>query len=268
MHDEHDRLAGQWALVTGASSGLGADFARELAARGADLVLVARREERLRSLAGELTAAHGIRVHLIPMDLAVPGAAAHLVEQLDDLGVAPDLLINNAGAGTFAAFHDTPWSRLESLIQLDVVALTELTRLLAGEMVARGRGRILQVASISAYQPTPGYAAYAAAKAYVLSFGEAFGHELRGTGVTLTVVSPGVTATEFMDTAGHRLSWFDRALMMESATAARAGIRALLEGRDSVVLGPINAFDTWAMRFLPRRWATAIADLTMRVGAS
>ncbi len=267
MHDDSRQLAGRWALVTGASSGLGADFARELAARGADLVLVARRSDRLAALADELTRSAGVRAEVIAMDLATAGAAVELRRRTDSLGVDVDVLVNNAGFGQHGQLLDTPWERTAQLIQLDMVTLTELTRLYAVDMVARGRGWILQVASVSAYQPTPTYASYAAAKSYVLSFGEALAHELQGTGVHCTVVSPGVTATEFMEAAGHRLTLFDRMLMMESPAVARAGIRAMLAGAGTVVPGFANAFNTWAMRFLPRGWATAIAALTMRLGA-
>jgi hypothetical protein len=267
MDDQGRQLAGHWALITGASSGLGVDFAREFAARGADLVLVARRRERLAELADELTESAGVRVHAVALDLAVADAAREIERRTDSLGIQVDVLVNNAGFGVHADFLDTSWEELDRLLQLDMVTLTELTWRYTTGMVERGRGWILQVASISGYQPTPGYAAYAAAKSYVVSFGEALGHELRGTGVHCTVVSPGVMPTEFMDVAGHRRTTYDRLLMMEGADVARAGVRAVLEGRGSIVPGPVNAFNTWAVGMLPRRWATGIAALTLRIGA-
>jgi uncharacterized protein len=266
MDDQGRQLAGHWALVTGASSGMGVDFARQLAARGANLVLVARRRERLVEVADELIESAGVRAEVIAMDLAVAGAADRLRRRTAALGIDVDVLVNNAGFGIHGDFLDMPWEGTERLIRLDMITLTELTRLYAEGMVARGRGWILQVASISAYQPVPSYAAYAAAKSYVLSFGEALGHELRGTGVCCTVVSPGVTATEFMERAGHRLTSFDRLALMESPVVARVGIRALLAGRGSIVPGLANAFNAWVMRFVPRRWAIAIVALTMRLG--
>src|SRR5512134_3252055 len=186
-------LRGRWALVTGASSGIGADFARELAARGMHLVLVARREERLRALAEELERAHGVRTRVIAADLAKPDAPRALHERLRGEGVAVDVLVNNAGFGVYGAFLDVPWEREREMIELDVVALLHLTKLFARDMRERGFGRVLEVASIGAFQPSPTYAAYSAAKAFVQSFGEALACELRGSGVTVTTISPGVT---------------------------------------------------------------------------
>jgi hypothetical protein len=257
-------LRGKWALVTGASSGLGVDFARELACRGASLLLVARRKERLEEVASELRSAHGVEADALALDLEARGAAADLYDQVRSLGRSVDILVNNAGFGIYGKFLDLPWEREAAMLDLDIVALVHLTRLFAPDMVQRGWGRILQVASIGAFQACPTYAAYGAAKAFVLNFGEAFNHELRGTGVSCTVVSPGVTATEFHQVAGQKMTAYQRLMLMTSRQVAAAGIRALLAQRSSVVPGFMNALGAWSMRFLPRRLATALAYRTMR----
>lgn len=260
-------LRGRTALVTGASSGLGVDFATILAEHGCHLVLVARREERLLTLADDLAQRHAVRTHVVPMDLAVPGAPQALHERLRGQNVAVDVLVNNAGFGIHGEFVDIPWEREEEMLRLDVVALVHLTKLFVRDMVARNFGYVLQVASIAAYQPAPTYATYAAAKAFVLSFGEALSYELRRTRVRVTVLSPGVTATEFLDVAGQRPSLFQRLTMMQSRPVAEAGIRAMLRGRPSTVAGVPNALAAWSQRFVPRRLQAALASVAMRVGA-
>ena len=260
-------LRDRWALVTGASSGIGADVARELAVRGAHLVLVARREERLRALADELEKAHGVRTRVVAMDLAAPEAPRLLHEQMTREGIAVDVLVNNAGFGVFGPFLDVPWERDRQMLELDVLALVHLTKRFASDMRARGFGRVLQVASIGAFQPSPTYATYSAAKAFVQSFGEALACELRGTGVSVTVVSPGVTETEFFAVAGQQRSLFQRLTVMSSAKVARSAVRALERGRPLVVPGFANAMTAWSMRLLPRRWQASLAKTAMTLGA-
>ncbi|HVO38339.1 MAG TPA: SDR family oxidoreductase [Spirochaetia bacterium] len=256
-------LEGRTAVVTGASSGLGADFSRELASRGAGLVLVARRADRLESLRGELASRHGVRVEVIPMDLVPADAPQRLHDEVSRRGLAVDILVNNAGFGLYGKFLEVPWERERSMIELDILSLTAMTRLFAPDMVSRGFGRILEVSSIGAFQPSPTYAAYSAAKSYVLSFGEALAYELRGTGVSCTVICPGVTATEFLSVAGQSATAFQRSSMMKSADVARIGIEALLAGTSSVVPGFMNAFLAWSTRFLSRRAAAAMANRFM-----
>jgi short-subunit dehydrogenase len=254
------KLLGKRAVVTGASSGLGVDFARELARLGSDLVLVARRVDRLEALAAELTKEHGVRVEVVAMDLGAPGAAQTLHAKVG----GADILVNNAGFGLYGDALDMDWQRERAMLELDIVTLVELTKLFGKEMRQRGFGRILQVASIGAYQPTPLYATYSAAKAFVLSYGEALNYELRGTGVTCTVVSPGVTATEFLEVSGQKKTLYQRIFMMQSPEVARLGVRAMLRGKPSVVTGFSNALAAWSMRLTPRRLQTAIAYLSMR----
>lgn len=256
-------LGGRTALVTGASSGLGVDFARELARRGADLILVARREERLHEVAEKLRAAFDVRTTVVAADLADP----HTPEMLYQTLAAQhrvDILINNAGFGLYGHELDIAWPDTRRMLQVDIVAPTHLTKLFAQDMRTRGWGRILQVASIGGYQPSPSYAAYSAAKSYVLHFGEALNAELRGTGVSCTVVSPGVAATEFLAVSGQRLNWFHRATMMRSAKVAAIGVRAMLRGRSSVVTGLANQLMVFFVRFTPRVLQARIAGVLMR----
>jgi short-subunit dehydrogenase len=257
-------IRNRWALVTGASSGLGVDFARELARRGCNPILVARREERLRALAAELSETYGVDADVVPMDLGARDAPERLYRAFSDRGRRVDILINNAGFGVHGKFLDNAWERERAMLELNIIALVQLTKLFAAGMVERGFGRILQVASTAAYQPVPTYAAYGASKAFVLSFGEALNHELKGTGVTCTVVSPGVTETEFQTVAGHEYNSYMRLTQMKSADVARIGIRAMLRGRSSVIAGLHNALLAGSGRLTPRRLTTALAGFFMK----
>jgi WS/DGAT/MGAT family acyltransferase len=245
-------LHGKWALVTGASSGLGIDFAHLLAARGANLVLVARRGEPMRELAAELKRTHGAHCHVIAMDLARRGVGAELHAKVKARRVAVDILINNAGYGVFGDFVDQDVDREIDMLQLNVIALTELTHAFAADMARRGAGRILLVGSLGGFQPLPMYAAYAASKAYVLSFGEALHEELKDRGVTVTVLCPGVTATNFLAVSGQGSMPLPDVLTMESRPVAEIGLKALDAGQASVVPGLPNRATAFANRILPR----------------
>jgi short-subunit dehydrogenase len=256
-------LANKTALVTGASSGLGVDFARQLAAKGANLVLVARRQDQLCAVAAEIEKEYAVSALAIPMDLAAPEAPQALYDQLQQLGIKIDVLVNNAGFGVFGNFVEVPWERYKALLDIDVVTLTHLTRLFLPDMVSRGSGYVLQVASNGAYQPTPTYAVYAAAKSYVLSMGEAINFELRGTGVSVTVISPGITATEFLKVSGQPISLYQRLVRMDSKTVARIGIDSLLRRRASVVPGFVNSLVALSTRLFPLRMLAALAYYSM-----
>lgn len=260
------KLAGKTALVTGASSGLGADFARQLAEHGCHLILVARRQDRLLALKQEISARHDLTIDVIPLDLGVRGAPETLYQQTLALGRQVDVLINNAGFGLHGEFLSIPWEREEEMLLLDIVTVAHLTRLFVKDMVARRFGYVLQIASIGAYQATPSYASYAAAKSYVLHYGEAINVELRGSNVHVTVLSPGITATEFLEVAGQTPSLYQRMAMMDSPRVARIGLNAMLARRPSLVAGTINALLIWFNRLTPRRWSTAIAGQLMRAG--
>ena len=260
-------LQGRRALVTGASSGLGVDFARVLAGMGCHLVLVARREELLRAVRDEIASRHGVQVDVVPMDLATPQAPQQLHDRLAAEGKAIDVLVNNAGFGLFGGFHEIPWERERGMLELDIVTLVHMTKLFVKPMRERRFGYVLQVSSIGAFQPTPLYASYSAAKSFVLSFGEALASELRGSGVFCTVVCPGVTATEFLHVAGQRPTPYQRLMMMRSEDVARRGIEAMLRGRSSVTPGFLNALGAFSMRLTPRPLAAAIAQRLMRPSA-
>ncbi|MEA5097272.1 MAG: SDR family oxidoreductase [Burkholderiaceae bacterium] len=253
-----------WALITGASSGLGVDFAHELAAQGYNLVLVARRKERLFELAAALEAQYPVRTRTIPIDLCLSGASSAIKTVLHTDGIEIDVLINNAGFGIFGEFIEQPADRTLAMLELNVVALTDLTRVFAADMVRRGHGKILLVASVVAYQPSPNYAAYAASKAYVLNFGEALHEELKHHGVTVTVLSPGATATEFFEVSGQPSSAAKRAFMMPSRPVVQIGLAAMQRGRASVVAGWKNTLMAWGTRLIPRKWQRQIAHRVLR----
>ena len=259
-----ESLHNKTALITGASSGLGADFARQLAARGCHLILVARRTERLFALQDEITARHKVSIECVAMDLIEADAPQRLYDHLQHQGQSVDVLINNAGQGQFGEFAAVPWERLHQLLMLDIVALTHLTRLFVTEMVQRKSGYLLLIASTGAFQPTPMYAAYSAAKSYVLSLGETLHYELRQTGVRCTVLCPGATRTEFLDVAGQHMTPYQRMTMMDSSTVAQIGIDAMLRGRSCVVAGRLNGLFAWATRLLPRQVLTGLASQAMR----
>ncbi len=189
------------ALVTGASSGIGSEVAKQLAARGHSLVLVARREERLRSLATELSADHGVEVEVIACDLGEEAERDRLESELRSHGRSVEVLVNNAGFGHQADFARSPRERMVEMVRLNVEAVVDLTSRFLGPMVERGRGSVINIASLGAFQPLPGSAVYGASKAFVLSFSEAIRTELRGSGVTVTAVCPGPVRTEFMAVA-------------------------------------------------------------------
>ncbi|MEI8255703.1 MAG: SDR family oxidoreductase [Deltaproteobacteria bacterium] len=256
-------LKGMRAIVTGASSGIGEQFARQLAARGANLVITARRTDRLEKLAAELREAHKIEVVVLPLDLGRTDAATDLFERTEGAGKPVDILLNNAGFGTQDAFVDIPWERVREQLQLNVVSLTELTQRFLKPMLARGRGWVLNVASIGAYMPVPDYATYAAGKAYVRNFTEALAHELRRTPVRVCCLSPGGTATEFMAVAGQELPAALKVTLMSADRCARIGLGALFGGRRNIIAGWMNSIGMWLLRFTPRRLMVRIAALIM-----
>jgi hypothetical protein len=196
-----DRSTRPWALVTGASSGIGTALARELAQHGHNLVLTARRVAPMEALAAQLRALGAVAT-VIPADLSKPGAAVTLAHDIAERGLDIDILVNNAGLGALGRFDRMDPGRIGDMLQINVVALTELTRLLLPGMVARGHGRIMLVSSVAGFQPGPRMAVYFATKAYVTSLGEALAYELRRTGVSVTVLCPGATDTEFFVVAG------------------------------------------------------------------
>ncbi len=226
------------AVVTGASSGIGEQFCRLLAAGGVDLVVVARDLPRLRELADELSGRHDVSVEVLGADLSAPVSRAALERRLRSTAVPVDLLVNNAGFGTGGRFDELPVAREDQQIQLNVVALMRLTSVASAQMVARGRGNIVNVSSIAALQPTPGSATYGATKAFVSSFSSSVHHELRGTGVAVTEVVAGFTRTSFHDrpdvSAPGRLPG---AAWLSADQVARDALQAALADKERVVPG-------------------------------
>ncbi len=252
-------LQGTWAIVTGASSGIGKEFAIALAEKGVNIVLVARREEQLQRLAAELRALHPVQVRVEAMDLSLPGAAHALMDRLDQAGIPIEILINNAAFGLIGEFIDQAPADLTRMLSLNVVALTDLTHIFAVPMKARRSGYILFVGSVGAFQPCPLYASYAASKAYVLSLGEALHVELVPHNVVVTVLSPGVTETEFFDAAGVQPTASMKRMMMKARPVVDAGLNAMLQGRSGVVAGTVNKLLTFSARILSRHTAAKIA---------
>jgi len=248
--------AGPRALVTGASSGIGEAYARALAARGRPLVIVARREERLAALARELG---GEAVLAVALDLARAGAAQELAARLEAAGIEVDLLVNNAGVGHTGPFHGQPAERLTGMIDLNVRSVVDLTRRFLPSMVARGRGSIVNVVSMSAFQPVPYLATYAATKAFLLSFTEAIAHELAGSGVKVQALCPGNIPTGFQQVAGTERVAFNRTPPMSAAGVVAASLRAL--DRDDVVVipGARDRIMVALQRFAPRSLVLRIA---------
>jgi len=247
------------ALVTGASSGIGLELAKLLAADGHDLVLVARRERELRAVA-DVASRHGVRAHVVVADLADPGAPVRVAEAVRDAGVEVGVLVNNAGFGLHGAFAGQPLARQLEMVQVNVTALTALAGLFLPGMLARRYGRILNVASTAAFQPGPRMAVYYATKAYVLSLSVALSVELEGTGVTVTALCPGPTTTGFQEVAGMKESRLVRMGTMETGPVARAGYRAMLRGNAIVIPGIRNRVFALATRFGPKRWLAKIVE--------
>ena len=253
-----ENLRNKWSLITGASSGFGVQFARLLAARKSNLVLVARRTEPMERLAAELRQEDGVKVAIEGLDLARPGAGTELKSRLDTRGVSIDILVNNAGSGWYGAFIEQPLDTITDMLQLNVTTLTELTHLFAADMAERRAGNILLIASLLGYQAVPGYAVYAATKAYVLLLGEALHQELQPFGVAVTALCPGPAATSFAEVAGARSSPLLNMMTMDPQTVAEAGIRAMLARQATTVPGFLNKAIVFLDRLMPRPMQRAV----------
>lgn len=243
-----------WALVTGASSGLGVEIAKGLAARRVNLALTARTEAPMQRLAEEIRREHGVEVVVEPLDLSMPGSVDTLRQRLDQRGIAPGILVNNAGFGLNSAFVDHDPERLRAMLQLNVVSLTELSHVFGRRMAAQGRGHILMVASMAAYQPDPTLAAYGASKAYVLSLGEALHVELAPK-VGVTVLSPGLMDTGFNAASGFRTPPLLKRTELLPATVARIGLDAMFASKPSVIAGRLNKAMSFSNRFVSQHLA-------------
>ncbi|MGI4835697.1 MAG: SDR family NAD(P)-dependent oxidoreductase [Janthinobacterium lividum] len=260
--------ATQTALVTGATSGIGYELARCFAQDGINLLLVARRQAELAAIKVDFEQQYGIQVSCLVADLGVPGQAAAVYQQCQEQGVQLDYLVNNAGFGSYKDVVQEDAALYDNMLTLNVLAVTTLTALVARDMVRRRTGRILNVGSTSAFQPVPHMAVYGASKSYIMSFTEALHAELRGTGVTATVLSPGVTATSFLARA-EMGSWSQAQGKLPTAAAvAAAGYRAMQQGRLNVVTGLKNKLLALSSSLVPfRGLKLAISAWFMREGA-
>jgi len=247
-------------LITGASGGIGYELAKLFANDHYNLVLVARSVPKLTQFADELQRQFGITAKAIPLDLTAAPAPQFLFDQLQREGIAVDILVNNAGYGVFGEFAKTPLEDDLGQIQLNITALTHLTKLFLGPMIERRSGKIMNVASTAGFQPGPLMAVYYATKAYVISFSEALANELSGTGVTVTCLCPGATDTGFQGRAGMADSKLFKALRpMDAKTVARDGYRGLMAGKSLVISGFRNWLLAESVRFSPRKMVTAVS---------
>ncbi len=241
-----------WVLISGASSGLGEEFAKQLAHQGANLVLSARSQDRLERLASDLMRVSGVRAHALPADLAEPGGAERLCERIDSLGVELDHVINNAGFGTTGSLATSNAAAQGEMVRVIAEATTVITRHFLPRMLGARRGGVLNVASTAAHQPVPYMATYAASKAFVLSFSLALAAEVRGSGVRVMALCPGPVPTGFQERAGiDRARMFRLAILSASETVEQA-LEAYADGRELCVPGTINRMQTVAAKLLPR----------------
>jgi short-subunit dehydrogenase len=249
--------ADHWALITGASSGIGAEFARQLAARGMHLILSARREQLLTQLAAELHQAHGTKTEIIVADLSNPAEPVRLLEEIRKRGRTIELLVNNAGFGYVSEIEKTDVARVLEMIRVNVAALTELTYGVLPEMLQRGHGGIINVASVAAFQPVGYMASYAATKAYVLHFSEALWAEARERGVTITALCPGTTRTSFFEVSGVP-GWDERHTVQEVKPVVKTALKAFEKRRQYVVSGWKNYILSLGVRIATR--ATVVKE--------
>jgi len=248
------------ALITGASSGIGLEFARVFAAHKNNLVLVARSGDKLNALAAELTAAHGIDVKIIAADLSDMNQVQQVYDTCQQENIIVEYLINNAGFGDFKYFADEDWAAIEGMIDLNVKALTKLSRLFIPDMVKRKSGKILNVASTAAFQPGPGMAIYFATKSFVLFLSEALHVELIRTGVSVTCLCPGPTESGFQAAAAmENANIFNKGKIPTSKEVAEFGYNAMMKNKMTVIHGLLNNIMATAGRFVPRSLVVAIA---------
>jgi len=240
------------ALITGASRGIGYDLAKVFARRSYRLVLISRSADKLEEIRQQFIAEFNVEVIIIPKDLSVHEAASEIFHELERKRIVVDVLVNNAGIGDFSEFINEDFHRISRMLHLNIVALTELTRLFVNGMVDRGEGRILNISSLAAFLPGPYMAVYYASKAYVTSFSQAIANELKSTGVSVTAVCPGLTKTGFQqDVGGEKSNAVRFNLMASSESVAELAVKAMLEGKEIVVPGIINSSIARTSRFIP-----------------
>lgn len=260
-----DVWRGKWALVTGASAGIGRALAEELAAGGTNLVLTARRRERLEELGAKLRTASGVSVEIVTADLAQPAGPEEVYLFTEQKGIAVDLLANNAGAGVYGEFQDTKLASQLDMVNVNCAAVVHLTHLFLPQMLERHQGHILVVASTAAFQAVPYISTYAATKAFDLFFAEGLGEEVSRYGVHICALCPGPTATEFGEVAGTpRSKGAEKLGVQDPRQVARVGLEGLAAGKTCVISGFKNQLGAQAHRFLPRRTITGAAERVYR----
>jgi uncharacterized protein len=256
-------FSGKTALITGASSGIGAAFARALSKAGCHLVLVARRNDRLQALKKELEEAHAITVEVIPTDLSTMQGCTELINAIDKKGLSIDILINNAGFGYEGEFINQSSDRLGEMIRLNITTLTFLTKHFGSLMAQRQSGYILLTSSVGGFTPCPRIAVYDASKAYVLILGEALNHEFKKHKVKVTTLCPGATATEFFSVSGQKLNALVKMTLMSPQAVAVKALKGLSKGRSLVVPGLMNKLTVWSLRLLPRALMSPVSARVM-----
>lgn len=259
------QYSGKTALVTGASGGIGEEFARQLAARGMNLVLVARSADKLQALAQQLADRHRVEVKVIPADLARPGAAQQLLADCAARNVAVDLLVNNAGSGTYGKFEEIPLERDNQLIQLNIAAVTDLAHAFIPPMLQRGAGGVINVASSAGFQPTPHFAVYGASKAFVLSLSESLWALYRTRGIRVMALCPGPVATGFFEATQSNIA--DAKFFQHRMTAPQVvaeGLRAFERGRCTYIPGWLNWLLAFSARTSPRALVAMVSEFVMR----
>jgi uncharacterized protein len=257
-----DTWRGKWALITGASAGIGLELAKQLAAGGSHLVLTARRVDRLAKLAAELSSQYGVKVELFPADLIRPEAPAQIYEFTTGKRIEIELLVNNAGFGAFGYIHEIPAERMVEMIQVNCSAVVHLTRLYIAGMVERRHGDVLILASTAAFQAVPFNSVYAATKAFDLLFAEGIAEEVRSFGVRVCALCPGSTNTEFQQVAAQPDRTFRSAETAEKV--ARVGLEALARGKSFVISGAMNRLMMESERVAPRGFVVKMAAKMMR----
>ncbi|HEO65936.1 MAG TPA: SDR family oxidoreductase [Spirochaetes bacterium] len=250
---------GKWALITGASSGIGYDLANLMAQDGLNLIVVARSQAKLEQLKSELEKTHSIQVKVLVKDLSKPKSPSEIYSELDKENISIDILVNNAGFGSYGPFHKSDLAKELNMIQVNITSLAHLSRLFIEPMVKKGEGKVLNVASSAAFQPGPGMANYFAGKAYVLHFSEALRNELMGTGVTVTCLCPGATQTEFFKNARMGDSGL-ASRKMDSLKVAKIGYDALKKGKTIVIPGLFYKLLTLSVRMAPRKMVAKITE--------
>ncbi len=257
-------MSKQYALVTGASSGIGVEFARQLAQQGFSLILVARRKERLEELKAEIEGENKVEVIVIPLDLSKKDSATELHQATTTRNIAPQILINNAAYGIQGKFLEMDLGRVDNMFALNMYTLTAMTQLYAKDMLAAGSGRIMNVASAAAFLPSPYVASYAATKSYVGSFTEALRYEMKGSGVSVTAFYPGITTTEFNAVADAKTPKAMDMSILSAQAVAKIGLKAMFKGKRAKVPGFINQVNAFLSTRMPRGFITSMAGSMLK----